>query len=327
MTVTLTVKELDELWEEAQPSGLQKPEKFETIYQAPEQLGEGYIKDVEVFPNLCLAIFDYQLHHHLHCKLPIAEHPLHFDVLLSGAMKSDYGILGEGYTLISGGGIQSQITEETKKFHHILGVEIMMLPSTLANFFPGEDGEILPQLKQLVKSDDWQSVLYLKTTPAIQGVAQQIINCPFSGITKQVYLQGKVLELMALQLAPIISNDNTLPSLRLKPKTINRLHHAREILLSRLENPPSLLELAAMSGVSVRTLKRGFRELFGTTVFGYLTSKRMEYAQKLLRQGNITVAEVANLVGYSNPGHFAAAFKRRFFMTPSQCLSRKKNVI
>ena len=98
---------------------------------------------------------------------------------------------------------------------------------------------------------------------------------------------------------------------RLKAATIARIHHAREILLSRLENPPSLLELTQMAGISQTTLKRGFKELFGTTVFGYLTDKPMVKAEKLLRQNNSSVAEVANLVGYSHLGHFATAFKKK----------------
>lgn len=78
--------------------------------------------------------------------------------------------------------------------------------------------------------------------------------------------------------------------------------------------------------MSDRTLRRGFIELFGTTVFRYLTDKRMESAEQLLRQGNITVAEVASVVGYSHQGRFAEAFKRRFGITPSECLLGKKSV-
>lgn len=51
------------------------------------------------------------------------------------------------------------------------------------------------ELDLLVKGDDWQTLLYPRTTPAIQGVVQQIINCPYQGITKRIYLQGKVMEL------------------------------------------------------------------------------------------------------------------------------------
>ncbi|MBW4510705.1 MAG: AraC family transcriptional regulator [Scytonematopsis contorta HA4267-MV1] len=124
-----------------------------------------------------------------------------------------------------------------------------------------------------------------------------------------VYLQGKILELIALHLAPILDNGNKKQALsRLKPDTIERVYQAQEILRSRLENPPSLLELAQLVGVSDRTLRRGFHELFGTTVFGYLTEKRMEQAEILLREGNSSVAEVANIVGYSHLSLFARSF-------------------
>lgn len=79
-----------------------------------------------------------------------------------------------------------------------MGVNIHMPPDLLRTFFPAEDGDISPQLKFLVKGNDWQTLIYPETTTAIQGVAQQIVNCPYQGITKRMYLQAKVLELMAL---------------------------------------------------------------------------------------------------------------------------------
>jgi AraC-like DNA-binding protein len=77
--------------------------------------------------------------------------------------------------------------------------------------------------------------------------------------------------------------------------------------------------------VSERTIRRGFRELFGTTVFNYLTSIRMEQAEKLLRKGNCSVAEVANIVGYSHLGLFANVFKRHYGICPRECLMGKKS--
>jgi len=75
--------------------------------------------------------------------------------------------------------------------------------------------------------------------------------------------------------------------------------------------------------VSDRTLQKGFKALFGVTPFAYLTRQRMNQAERLLRQPNRTVAEVANIVGYTNPAQFAAAFKRQFGITPSECLGGK----
>jgi AraC-like DNA-binding protein len=64
--------------------------------------------------------------------------------------------------------------------------------------------------------------------------------------------------------------------------------------------------------------------VFGTTVVGYLTQQRMKQVEQRLREGNFTVAEVANQVGYAHLGHFAAGFKRQFGITPSQALAGKR---
>ncbi|MBE9171462.1 helix-turn-helix transcriptional regulator [Pleurocapsales cyanobacterium LEGE 06147] len=330
MTITLTVKEMWELEVEANYNSSQQPEResLETLREMPERLGKGYAREIEMHPHLELEIFDWEYYDDVLLKIPEWDHPLQFFVLLSGKIRDEYGgQVGEGYTCISGSGVQREMTVEHVKSRYV-GVDIYLTPDWLATFFPDEAGEIPQQLRFLAKGNDWQTLLYLETTTAIEGVAQQIINCPYQGTTKQMYLQAKVLELITLQLAPILSaRDGLQSSPRLKQETIARIHYAREILLSRLENPPSLLELAQIVGVSDRTLRRGFQELFGTTVFSYLTSKRMEKANQLLRSGKLSVAEVANISGYSQQGHFAAAFKRKFGITPRECLLGKKNIL
>jgi AraC-like DNA-binding protein len=330
MTITLTMQEESQLWAQANYNSPQPPEResFETLFEMPERLGNGYEREIKVHPHLWLGILDCEYHNNVLLKIPEWEHPLQFFVLLSGKIIDEYGgQVGEGYTCISGSGVQRQMVFQSSKSRH-MGIDIHMSPDLLATFFPDEVGEISQQLRFLVKGNDWQTLLYPQTTTAIEGVVQQIINCPYQGTTKQMYLQAKVLELITLQLAPILSaRDGLQSSPRLKQETIARIHYAREILLSRLENPPSLLELAQIVGVSERTLRRGFQELFGTTVFGYLTSKRMQQASQLLRSGKLSVAEVANLSGYSQQGHFAAAFKRKFGITPRECLLGKKNIL
>ncbi|MBW4686496.1 MAG: AraC family transcriptional regulator [Komarekiella atlantica HA4396-MV6] len=330
MTITLTMQEDWELWTEANCNSSQQLEQepFEIVREMPKRLGKGYVRDIEVYPELWVMILDYEYHDDVLCKIPEWDHPLQFCVYLLGKVTDEYGgQLGEGYTCISGSGVQRQMTTKAIKTRYV-GIDISMPADLLATFFPDEKGEISQQLRLLAKDDDWQTLLYPETTTAIVGITQQILNCPYKGMTRRMYLQAKVLELMALQLAPILSaQDGLEPSPRLKTETIARIHRAREILLSHLENPPSLLELSQIVGVSDRTLRRGFKEMFGTTVFGYLSNIRMEQAEQLLREGKLSVAEVANLSGYSQQGHFAAAFKRKFGITPRECLSGKINIL
>ncbi|MDZ8257952.1 AraC family transcriptional regulator [Nostoc sp. ChiQUE01b] len=328
MTITLTHKEDLELWAEAKLNSQQNPESNEFLFQIPKQLGTGYVRSIEVYPHLWLSILDYKYHDNVQIKTLDCDHPLEFCVFLSGIETENYGgQLDKKHTLISGSGVQRGMIFEAQKSQRFVGVGIGMQPELLGKFFPTKDGEMMPELYLLAKGNDWQTLLYPQITPTVKGVVEQIINCSYTGVMKRMYLQVKALEMIASQLAPIITDQGGLRSQpRFRAGTVERIYQAREILLSRLGNPPSLLELAQQVGVSDRTLQRGFQRLFGATVFGYLTDRRMERAKRWLQEGDRTVLEVAIMTGYSNPTHFSAAFKRQFGISPSQCLLGKKSV-
>ena len=160
-------------------------------------------------------------------------------------------------------------------------------------------------------------------TSQMQTIVRHIWQHPYQGAIARIYLEAKVLELLALQLSQLSESKPDTANSTLKNKNIDRVHQARNILATQLEHPPSIFELAQQVGVSERTLQRGFRKLFDTTVIGYLNQLRIEQAEILLRTGELSVAEVANKVGYSHLSHFAAAFKRQFGITPSECLKGK----
>lgn len=154
---------------------------------------------------------------------------------------------------------------------------------------------------------------------------QQILQCPFQGLTQQMYLESKVWELMALQLAQTLEFNQSGKIVKpLKPDAIERIHYAKDVLVSRLRHPPSLMELARIVGINDCKLKAGFRQVFGTTVFGYLHSFRMERSRQLLEAGEMTVTEAARAVGFVNRGHFAASFKHRFGVNPSVYVAQKQ---
>lgn len=150
--------------------------------------------------------------------------------------------------------------------------------------------------------------------PAMQAAAIQLLQCPLTGAARRLYLESKTLELLALALA-----DATTPP---SPTTLRaddreRICAARDILLARLDQPPSLLELARLVGLNDFKLKQGFRQLFNTTVFGYLHQERMQRAHQLLSAGEMSVLDVALAVGYASPSRFSVAFRRQFGINPS----------
>lgn len=79
----------------------------------------------------------------------------------------------------------------------------------------------------------------------------------------------------------------------------------------------ALDDVARRVATSRRQLQRAYAEVGGTTFREHLTGVRMERAGDLLRQGSLTVREVANHVGYRQPAQFAKAFRRHHGSAPS----------
>jgi AraC-like DNA-binding protein len=155
----------------------------------------------------------------------------------------------------------------------------------------------------------------------MQWAVRQILRCRFQGIPKRLFLEGKVLELLGLTTALEMTRQEKycFPA---QPYLLDRVHYARDILHQRLDNPPSLAELAQLVGLNECTLKREFRACFGKTVFKYLHDYRMDRAWQALIVGDWTVKEVARMVGYHNLAAFSRAFSKQFNINPRACLSK-----
>jgi AraC family transcriptional regulator, transcriptional activator of the genes for pyochelin and ferripyochelin receptors len=325
MTITISMTDYWELFAAQQQNSNDPitPNQFENLYQFPQKLGQGYLREFTFDNGLWLDIYDYALQDNLSLKMPVREHIVEFYIQLSGNFsgndnKQDIH-LSSGESCLCGSGVAAKGTSNWQGGQQHFGLNVHIETDFLKSFFSDASGQVAPELQLLIKENDWQNCFpNLQVTPTIQVIAQQIINCPYQGFTQRMYLQSKVFELLALhleQLQPDRKTQNN-PE-KLKQEDIDRIHQAKSILLARSHNPPSLLELSREVGLNDFKLKIGFRHCFGTTVFGYLHQYRMEQARQLLEQGNLTITGVARTVGYANRSHFAAAFKRKFGINPS----------
>jgi len=165
--------------------------------------------------------------------------------------------------------------------------------------------------KNVMLSDNWGSI-----NPAIQHVIQQIIHCKYAGELKKLFLLSKSIELLVL-CAEAYRTAAEKKDAFIKNKTDKeKIIAVRDLVNERLHCPPNLSEIAKAVGLNEYKLKRGFKETFNTTVFGYLTEQRLHLAQQYLRDTSKTAAEVSYELGYATPQHFNNAFKKRFGITP-----------
>lgn len=97
---------------------------------------------------------------------------------------------------------------------------------------------------------------------------------------------------------------------------------AREVLVKQIGEPITIKQLSRKVAMNECYLKKGFKEMFGTTIFEFYQSQRMEHAKYLLYEKGLSVTEVSLLLGYSSISHFSTAFKKHTGLKPCELLLR-----
>ena len=155
-------------------------------------------------------------------------------------------------------------------------------------------------------------------SPAIAVVLSQIMNYNLHPSIKDLYIKGKVYELISLYFNKSSDADIEQCPFLVDEDNVKRIRHAKEIVISRMMEPPTLAELSKEIGLPLKKLKEGFKQIYGDSVYSFLFDYKMEHARKLLEVGKHNVNEIGLKVGYSTSSHFIAAFRKKYGTTPKK---------
>lgn len=314
----LTISEADyvQLWQQTSAAGSGDPS--EEIEQCPQELGTGHRRWVAL-REIDLLIHDYRFHEDVQIHYSANDGCLEFGFQLRGG---SYAKRQSGQSFVQNGPSNAEVVCEQSE-EHILQVDIHLESiDCLQSFVPTDSEQASSAIQRLVQASGRYPYTQIgETTSTMQFVLNQLLNCPYQGLTKQIYLESKCWELVALKLEQLKLEQLTQETppqstTHLKVDDIDRIYAAKAILTRHWQAPPSLLDLARQVGLNDYKLKLGFRQVFGTTAFGYLWHYRMEQARQLLTAGQHNIKEVAALVGYSKQSNFAAAFRKKFGVNP-----------
>lgn len=148
------------------------------------------------------------------------------------------------------------------------------------------------------------------------------LNHTYSGALENILLNAKVHELLlySLECLVIEKEEGFVCKFLADDFGKERIYKAREILLERIGDPITIKELSRKVAINECYLKKGFKEIFGTTIFDYYQQQRMEHAKYLLYNKGLNVTDVSALLGYSSISHFSAAFKKHTGLKPCELL-------
>lgn len=176
-----------------------------------------------------------------------------------------------------------------------------------------------PWMKELRNNLQKQKVVQtgsISLAPEMRTILLELLQPSLSGNLRNLQLEGKVIELIALQLDQHVNASKEQSKWR--KKDLETFYAIHEYLSTAYNEDHSLQSLSRQFGINEFKLKQGFRQHFGTTVFDFIFDLKMKHAKKLILEERLYLHEVSRQVGYKNANHFSTAFKRKFGFSPNE---------
>ncbi len=154
------------------------------------------------------------------------------------------------------------------------------------------------------------------------NVLESLLTNDYTGAVQNVFINAKVHELLLYSIECLIDEKEDVFSCRFlaDENGRERIYQARDILLQRIGEPITIKQLSRKVAINECYLKKGFKEVFGTTIFDFYQQQRMEHAKYLLYEKSLSVTDVSHLLGYSSISHFSSAFKKHTGLKPYELL-------
>ena len=299
----------------------------ESCWRCPENLGDGRFHKIELRPGFEIWISDCIFHRETEFSHRNIPPVLQFSFSLSG----HYRIYHDNPRIIS------EYTGKHQGIHYfhnsntvcrvmakvpVQCVSVLVYPSFFFSYLKNEISSLPPCLATILESANQNGFSYNKDmSPHMHDIIRQISECRQKGLKRKIFLESRALELLFLQLEQLSDNCSyNQRAGRLHPQDRKQTERARNYLVSNLETPPCLCDLARAAGMSHPKLNRCFKQIYGMTVFQYLRYERLNKAREMLENDGFSVTETAYQVGYDSLSHFSQAYKKQFGTSPSNCL-------
>lgn len=153
-------------------------------------------------------------------------------------------------------------------------------------------------------------------------VLEELMNHQYTDSLENIFINAQTQMLLLFSMECMCGEEEESVSCKFLTNEADRekISLARNILLEHIGEPLTIKELSRKAAINECYLKKGFKEMYGTTIFDFFQSQRMEHAKYLLYEKELTVTEVADSLGYSSISHFSTAFKKHTGIKPCELL-------
>ena len=148
-------------------------------------------------------------------------------------------------------------------------------------------------------------------------IVEKILNVSQNDCMRSIRTEHRVIEFMIhhFSLLDILVEGIATEELELASR-------AKAVLLQDFIHPPTVQTLAHLCATNESKLKKVFKKVYQTTLYGYVQKLRLDKANVLLREENLTIGEIAKRVGYKHQGHFSKLFFVTYGVYPKELMKR-----
>ena len=157
-----------------------------------------------------------------------------------------------------------------------------------------------------------------------RNILDGLLNHSYTGSLENIFINAKIHEVLLYSLDCLVDDKEEGFTCKFLADESGRekIYKARDILLQHIGDPITIRELSRKVAINECYLKKGFKEVYGTTIFDFYQQQRMEHAKYLLYEKGLSVTDVSALLGYSSISHFSTAFKKHTGLKPCDLLNR-----
>jgi AraC-like DNA-binding protein len=298
--------------------------------QLPTDIGDGYMKLIELPNGLQGVVSDYTVNQDLlltRTKINKDYYTLRFDeVIIPDSMPVESGqLLPPGVSPVRSavflGSTKFDWMFLSTKGTRVKGVNILFSKEWLEQFLEVESvGDMIKKYLSLKMS----AFNYEPMDMEYKRILGEIVQTGVDPSFETLVIQNRVMLLLERFFTRIYYKMSDMHfSVKVSNEDINRLKLIeKELVKDFSAEPPGINRLARLAAMSPSKLKNSFKEIYGLPVYQYYQKHRMNKAKAMLLSRKYSVREVGMEVGYSNLSNFAKAFKKSFDQLPSDLLDR-----
>lgn len=287
-------------------------------YSIKEETGRGKVISCTVFPGI-QAVYNCLNLPHCGRRVPKSEDIIEINYCIEGRYECEvnkqycfYAVPGD----LSVGSVGRREAAGSFPTGHFAGLTLFIdLTSTREkNDHILQDTGIDLELIQRMANQELRR-FYIRGREEIEDVCRQMVLA----VNNQ---NLPLLKLKTLEILAMISDEGLLSRsaspVYLSQKNAQLAKDVRERISQNLSIHITLSQLSEELHTSPTAIKSAFKSVYGESIREHMKTLRLQEAQHLIRETEKPMSEITGLVGYSNPGHFAVAFREKFSITPSE---------